>query len=86
MKKLMIILLCLVLGGCATASKDQLYYDTAKAISRDTTVSQAACFAAVSEIAKQGDNGVKIGAIALAEKCKNETIKIEAPKRNILGL
>lgn len=82
----MLILLCLILGGCATTSNDQLYYDTAKAISRDATVSQTACFAAVAEIAKQGDNGVKISAIALAEKCKNDTIKLEAPKRNILGL
>jgi hypothetical protein len=72
-----------LLAGCAT--KEQLYYDASKAISKDTTVSQAACWAAVGEIAKSGDNAVKVGAIALAEKCKAETIKLEPPKRNILG-
>lgn len=86
MRYLMLVLISLLLTSCATTTSDQLYYDTAKSISKDTTISQAACFAAVTEIAKGGDTGVKIGAISLAEKCKVETIKIEAPKKNLLGL
>jgi hypothetical protein len=86
MRYVMIMLISLLLASCATTSKEQLYYDTAKSISKDTTISQAACFAAVTEIAKGGDTGVRVGAIALAEKCKVETIKIEAPKKNLLGL
>ena len=81
--KLALLSFCfLILTGCA--SKHQLYYDTAKSISKDNTMSQTACFAAVSEIAKNGDNSAKVGAIALAEKCKNEQIKI-VPPTNILG-
>lgn len=84
MKKLLVILSVLVLTGCAS-TKDQLYYETAKAISKDITMSQTACWAAITEIAKSGDGSAKIGAIALAEKCKNDGIKLEAPKRNWLG-
>lgn len=81
-----IIATALALGGCATASKEQLYYDTAKSLSKDSTMAQAACWAAVTEIAKSGDTGAKVGAIALADKCKNEVMKIEPPKRNWIGL
>jgi len=74
-----------ILTGCLT-TKEQLYYETAKSISRDNTMSQTACWAAISDIAKGGQEGAKVGAIALAEKCKNETMKIEAPRRNWMGL
>lgn len=82
---LFLFILFLMLTGCAT-SKDQLYYDTVKSVSKDNTMSQTACWAAISDIAKGGDSGAKVGAIALAEKCKNETLKVESPKRNWLGL
>jgi uncharacterized lipoprotein YajG len=78
-----------LLSGCASANKDQLYYDAAKSISKDNTMTQTACWAAISEIAKGGDNGAKIGALALADRCKNDPVHIQAPKRNvwnILGL
>ena len=83
MKILSIIGIAILLGGCA-ATKDQLYYDAAKAISKDNTMSQTACWSAISDIAKGGNEGAKVGAIALAEKCKNETMKIERP-RNWIG-
>jgi hypothetical protein len=86
MKYLFLGLTCLTLTGCASVSKDQMYYDTAKSISRDNTMSQTACWSAVTEIAKSGDNAAKVGALALAEKCKNETVKIESPKKGWLGL
>lgn len=85
MKILAIPLLTLFLAGCVT-TKEQMYYDTAKSISKDNTITQTACWSAITEIAKGGDSGAKVGAIALAEKCKNETMKIEPPKRNWLGL
>jgi hypothetical protein len=82
---IVVSVLSLVLTGCLT-TKEQLYYETAKSISRDNTVSQTACWSAISDIAKGGSEGAKVGAIALAEKCKNETLKIEAPRRNWMGL
>lgn len=78
-------IIALALTSCAS-TKDQMYYDTVKSISKDTTMSQTACWAAISDIAKGGDNSAKVGAIALAEKCKNDSIKVEAPKRNLIGL
>jgi uncharacterized lipoprotein YmbA len=84
--KAIVIIAALTLAGCATASKEQLYYDTAKSLSKDSTMAQTACWAAVTEIAKSGDTGAKVGAIALADKCKNEVMKIEPPKRNWIGL
>lgn len=85
MKTFILISSIFVLTGCATASKDQMYYDAAKAISKDNTVSQTACWAAISEIAKNGDNSAKVGAISLAEKCKNNTSTLAPPQRNWLG-
>jgi uncharacterized lipoprotein YmbA len=76
----------LLLVGCASSNKDQLYYDAAKSISKDHTVAQTACWNAISEIAKGGDNGAKISAISLAEKCKAQGVKLEAPKSGWLGL
>jgi hypothetical protein len=86
MRSIILVLASTVLlAGCLT-TKEQLYYETAKSISKDNTMSQTACWAAISDIAKGGTEGAKVGAIALAEKCKNETVKIEAPKRNWMGL
>lgn len=83
MKMLIIISSICLLAGCAT--KEQLYYDASKSISKDSTIAQSACFAAVGEIAKGGDNTSKVAAIALAEKCKSDTVRVEPPKRNIFG-
>jgi len=84
MSKIVLALTFLFLTGCAT--KDQLYYEAAKSISKDNTIAQTACFSAVTEIAKNADNGAKIGAIALAEKCKSNILNVTPPPRNILGL
>lgn len=85
--KYIAIIVALMLSGCAyLGPKDYAQYvETAKSISKDSTVAQTACFAAVTEIAKGGDQGAKVGAIALAEKCKNQPTKVEAPKKNWLG-
>ena len=80
-----LLFLTFVLGGCA-ASKHELYYETTKSVSKDNTMSQTACWAAIGEIAKGSDSTVRVGAIALAEKCKNEVVKVEPPKTNWLGL
>lgn len=81
-----IALLCgvVLLTGCAGTS-NQLYYDAAKSISKDSTMAQTACWAAIGEIAKGGDAGARVGAIALAEKCKNETVRVTPPQRNWFG-
>lgn len=83
MKILSALLLSVFLASCAT--KEQMYYDTAKSVSKDNTVSQTACWAAITEIAKGGDSGAKVGAIVLAEKCKNETVKVQPPQKNWFG-
>lgn len=78
-----------LLTGCVTnpsITKEQLYYEAAKSISRDSAMAQAACWAAISEIAKTGDSTAKVGALALADKCKNQPVQLESPKRNFLGL
>lgn len=87
MKILTITMCALFLSGCAyIGPKDYAnYVESSKAISKDNTVAQTACWSAIAEIAKGGDAGTKVGAIALAEKCKNSPTKIEAPKKNWLG-
>lgn len=86
MKMIFGIILCSVfLTGCASTSKEQLYYDAAKSISKDHTMSQTACWSAITEIAKGGSEAAKVGAISLADRCKNEGVKLEAPKKGLLG-
>lgn len=80
MKKLFTLMSIHLLSGCAFLPTTNLYYDTVKSVSKDQVISQAACFAAVGEIAKNADNTVKMGAIALAEKCRNDSIKIQLHK------
>lgn len=86
MKYSLITVLVVLLSGCAyLGPKDYgQYVESAKAISKDNTVAQTACWNAISEIAKGGDQGAKVGAIALAEKCKTEPTKLQAPK-GLLG-
>jgi hypothetical protein len=88
MKTLSILLITFVLTGCAyLGPKDYSnYVESAKSISKDNTMAQTACWSAIAEIAKSGDQGAKVGAIALAEKCKSNTIRLEPPKKNWLGL
>jgi len=83
MKYAIAILSLMLLSGCAfLGSKDYTnYVESAKSISKDNTVAQTACFNTVSEIAKSGDAGAKVGAIALAEKCKSDPVKVEPPKK-----
>lgn len=84
MKSIKILIASVLLTGCASdASK--LYYDAAKQISKDYTMTQTACWATVAELGKSGDNSVKIAAISLADKCKNAGVKLEAPQKNWLG-
>jgi len=87
MKYIAFFITAFFLTGCsALSTKDyQLYVDSAKSISKDNTVAQTACWNAVTEIAKGGDNGAKVGAITLADRCKNEPIKVEPPKKSILS-
>lgn len=84
--KISILLLTLLLSGCAyLGPKDYAtYVESSKSISKDVTMAQTACWSAITEIAKNGDQGAKVGAVALAEKCKTEPIRLQAPK-NWLG-
>jgi hypothetical protein len=86
-KSISIIFTTFLLSGCLSTvtTTEQMYYEATRSISRDNTMSQTACWAAITEIAKSGDQGSKTSAIFLAEKCKNNAVTLEPPKRNILG-
>jgi len=83
MKYAIAILALVLLPGCALlGNKDYTnYVEASKSVSKDNTVAQTACFNTVTEIAKSGDAGAKVGAIALAEKCKSDPVKVEPPKK-----
>jgi len=57
MKVILVALGTLIFAGCA--ANQNLYYDTTKSLSKDATITQSACFAAVGEIAKGGDTATK---------------------------
>jgi len=82
-----ILLVCLLLTGCATTDYYPTYLEAQKSLSRDATVAEAARIAALTEMAKSSDNDVKIQAIrALQEiqRSKNPIV-IEPPKKNWFG-
>jgi hypothetical protein len=82
-----LILLCVLLSGCATNNDFELYLDAQKAISRDATMSEAARISVLIDLTKSSDNQVKMEAIrALQEIQRSKTpIVIEAPKKNWFG-
>lgn len=83
MIKIILLSLIVFIAGCAT--RDQMYYDAAKAISKDNTMTQTACWASVTEMSKSDEASVRLAALSLARECKSDPPKIEPPKRNILG-
>jgi len=82
-----LILVCVLLVGCATNNDFELYLEAQKAISRDATMSEAARISVLIEMTKSSDNQVKMEAIrTLQEIQRSKTpIVIEAPKKNWLG-
>jgi hypothetical protein len=82
-----LILVCVLLVGCATNKDFELYLEAQKAISRDATMSEAARISVLIEMTKSSDNQVKMEAIrTLQEIQRSKTpIVIEAPKKNWLG-
>jgi hypothetical protein len=82
-----LILLCVLLAGCATNNDFQLYLEAQKSISRDATMSEAARISVLIDLTKSSDNQIKMEAIrALQEIQRSKTpIVIEAPKKNWFG-
>ena len=82
-----LILVCVLLAGCATNNDFELYLEAQKSISRDATMSEAARISVLIEMTKSSDNQIKMEAIrALQEIQRSKTpIVIEAPKKNWFG-
>ena len=82
-----LILLSILLSGCATNNDFELYLEAQKSISRDATMSEAARISVLIDLTKSSDNQVKMEAIrALQEIQRSKTpIIIEAPKKNWFG-
>lgn len=86
MRSIIAISVAVFLTGCAVAPNEHLYYEAAKSISRDNAMTQAACWSAITEIAKNSETSAKIGALALADRCKNQPVQLETPRRGLIEL
>ncbi len=77
-----ILLLCLLLSGCASTDYYPIYVEAQKSLSRDATVTEAARIAALTEIVKSSDNEVKIQAIRALQEIQSSKrpIMIQQPK------
>lgn len=77
-----ILLLCLLLTGCATTDNYPVYVEAQKSLSRDATVAEAARIAALTEMVKSADNEVKIQAIKALQEIQRSKrpIFIQQPK------
>jgi hypothetical protein len=81
----MLILVSILLTGCATTNNYALYIDSHKSISKDSTVSEIACYNTITETMKFGDNDVKKVAIQLIAQCKKDKSNIQPPKQGLLN-
>lgn len=77
-----ILLVCLLLTGCATVDNYPVYVEAQKSLSRDATVAEAARIAALTEMVKSSDNEVKIQAIKALQEIQRSKrpIIIQQPK------
>lgn len=81
-----IVLLTVVfLTGCATNNYVD-YIEAHKAISKDSTMAEIACYNTITESIRSSDNSAKTAAIALMTQCNKQKPTIEPPKKNWLGL
>ena len=77
-----LLAVCLLLTGCATADNYPVYVEAQKSLSRDATVAEAARIAALTEMVKSSDNEVKIQAIKALQEIQRSKhpIIIQQPK------
>ena len=87
MKLFLSILFCAALTGCA-ANNYQIYVEAQRSVSKDLTVAETARLAALTEMTKSADPGVRATGIMLLQQLQanSKTVNIEAPKKNWLGL
>jgi PBP1b-binding outer membrane lipoprotein LpoB len=82
-----ILLLTLLLAGCATTSDYQTYVDTQKALNKDYTMAELARIAALTEIVKDSqDPNVKIQAIRALQEIQRSKKPLQIqPNKGIFG-
>jgi len=87
MKLIIASLSFLLLVGCA--SKDYaVYVDAQRSMSKDLTMSETARLAALTDMTKNSDPGVRATGIMLIQQLQqgSKTVVVEPPKKNWLGL
>jgi hypothetical protein len=82
-----LILVSILLSGCATNNDFELYLEAQKSISRDATMSEAARISVLIDLSKSSDNQIKMEAIRVLQEIQRSKtpIVIEAPKKNWFG-
>ena len=76
----------IVLTGCAS-NDYAIYVDAQKSLSKDSTISETARLAALTEMSKSSDSGVRATGIMLLQQLQqnNKLVTIEPPKKNWFG-
>ena len=84
--KLMLSTFVLLLAGCAT-NDYAIYVDAQKSLSKDSTISETARLAALTEMSKSSDSSVRTTGIMLLQQLQqnNKPVTIEPPKKKWFG-
>ena len=85
--KLMLVAVGLILlTGCASTDY-ATYVDAQKSLSKDSTISETARLAALTEMSKSSDSSVRTTGIMLLQQLhqNNKPVTIEPPKKNWFG-
>ena len=85
MKYIGILIVSILITGCATTNDYQTYVEAQKAISKDLTVAEAARLNALIEMSKSADPAVRATAIMQLQSMQQNKVIIEPPKKNIFG-
>ena len=86
-KKLVLVGSAIFLLSACASNDYEVYVNAQKSISKDNTISEAARLAALTEMSKSADAGVRTTGIMLLQQLQqgNKSIIIEPPKKNWFG-
>jgi uncharacterized lipoprotein YajG len=83
--KSIILIPVFVLAGCAASPNYKIYADQTTKIQQAAAASEAACFLVLAEAIKTANDSAKAMISGQIDRCKRETPRIEAPRKNWLG-
>lgn len=83
--KYQILIVALLLTGCATTNSDyKTYVEQTAKLQQASSMTEAACLMVLAEAVKDANDLFKTSIISHLDRCKKEPVKLTPPKQNWL--